>query len=136
MYCGYYEEGDFCPACKGGKIDWPQIENCSCFLDPPCVECTERRLTCSSCGWEDERPDYKNVPCCPGIAVREYAPRPLDSSKIDYRTKGHTSGSMIKEGVYPENVSRKEVEEVVRGTFGGQFLYFGKGRFKYIAYTD
>lgn len=48
----------------------------------------------------------------------------------------HTASSQICEGVYPEGVSRTEVENVVRGTFGGRFEYFSNGKFKYIAYTD
>ena len=43
---------------------------------------------------------------------------------------------MIKEGVYPAALSREEVENEVRGTFGGRFEYFKDGKFKYIAYTD
>lgn len=43
---------------------------------------------------------------------------------------------MIKEGVYPEHLTRQEVEKEVKGTFGGRFEHFGNGKFKYIAYTD
>ena len=67
---------------------------------------------------------------------RSCEPRPLDASKVDWHSKPHTNSSMIKEGVYPEGLSSAEVEEKVRGTFGGRFEYFGKGKFKYIAYTD
>lgn len=135
MYAGYHEEGDRCPECHKGRIDWPP-KNCSCHIDPPCCACTEARLLCSLCGWEDERPDYKDVPYLPGISAREYAPKPLDPTKIDYRAKSHTSGSMIKEGVCPEGTTRKDVEMIVRGSWGGRFESFGGGKFKYIAYTD
>jgi hypothetical protein len=30
----------------------------------------------------------------------------------------------------------KDVEQVVKGTFGGRFEAFGDGRFRYVAYTD
>lgn len=56
--------------------------------------------------------------------------------KIEFVCKSHSNSSMIKEGTYPEAMSRNEVEEVVKGTFGGRFDHFGGGRFKYIAYTD
>ncbi|VVD29199.1 hypothetical protein [Paraburkholderia dioscoreae] len=62
--------------------------------------------------------------------------RALDSTKIDWRNKSHTSASTIKEGVYPATATREDVEKAVRGTFGGRFEHFGDGRFKYIAYTD
>lgn len=136
MYLAYYEEGDVCPKCRKGIIDWPPVENCSCHIDPPCSACTSRLLACPKCGWEDERPDYKYVIIAPGLSMRENAPRPLDNSKIDYRVKMHTHFSMIKEGVYPEGTSREEVESVVRGTFGGRFELFENGKFRYIAYTD
>ena len=70
------------------------------------------------------------------IARREYKPKPLDNTKIDYRIKAHTASSQICEGVYPEGTSIAEVENVVKGTFGGRFEYFRDGKFKYIAYTD
>ncbi|MGF6633565.1 hypothetical protein OKW30_001385 [Paraburkholderia sp. Clong3] len=63
-------------------------------------------------------------------------PRELDTTKIDWHSKGHSSATMIKEGVYPPSATREDVENAVRGTFGGRFEHFGGGRFKYIAYTD
>jgi hypothetical protein len=60
----------------------------------------------------------------------------LNAAQIDWHNKTHSSASMIKEGVYPEGTTRSEVEELVRGTFGGRFEHFGNGKFKYIAYTD
>ncbi|WP_216675105.1 hypothetical protein [Paraburkholderia elongata] len=65
-----------------------------------------------------------------------WRPRPLDPTKLDWHSKPHSNASMIKEGVYPPDMTRAEVEEKVRGTFGGRFDYFGGGKFKYIAYTD
>ena len=43
---------------------------------------------------------------------------------------------MIKEGVYPEGMTKEQVREKVKGSFGGRFESFGNGKFKYIAYTD
>lgn len=98
-------------------------------------------MYCRDCGWR-----AADDPLC----VREIAsismggplpyiqtkPRVLDPTKIDWVAKLHSSSSMIKEGVCPQNLSREEVEKEVRGTFGGRFEYFRDGKFKYIAYTD
>jgi len=61
---------------------------------------------------------------------------PLDNTKVSWRYIPHTHFTMIKEGVYPEHMTREEVEKEVIGTFGGRFEQFGGGKFKYIAYTD
>lgn len=137
MYMGYLEEGDKCPEknCKG-IVDWPETEGCSCHIHPPCSACVDKLLICQDCGWEDDRPDHKEVMVAPGLSIREYAPKPLDNSKIDYRAKMHSSSSMIKEGVYPEGTTAAEVREVVNGTFGGAFIHFGGGKFSFKAYTD
>ncbi len=137
MYCGYKEEGDRCPetGCNG-KLDWPKVENCSCHISPPCSACTDQLLVCQECDWEDERPEYKYVSAAPGLSMLEYAPKPLDDTKIDYRSKMHTGSSMIKEGVYPEGTTTEEIRKEVNGTFGGRFEYMRDGKFKFIAYTD
>lgn len=62
--------------------------------------------------------------------------RGLDPTKIDFYSMPHSSYSMIKKGVYPEGTTMKQVEDKVRGTFGGKFKAFGGGKFVYIAYTD
>ncbi len=136
MYCGYFEEGDICPECKDGKLYYPPADNCSCHICAPCSSCVNVKLTCDKCGYEPEEPPYKDVFVAPGLLMREDKPRPLDNTKIDYRTKMHTASTMIKEGVYPIGTPRYEVEKVVVGTFGGRFEHFENGKFKYIAYTD
>ena len=138
MYAGFYEEGDACPEHKCvGVLGFKPVENCSCHIAPPCGGCTNNRLECSECGWKDDAPeDFHDVPVAPGLAVREYRPKPLDNSRIDYRTKSHSNCSMLVEGVYPAGATRDEVLAVVKGTFGGRFTQFGKGQFTYIAYTD
>lgn len=136
MYCGYFEEGDVCPECGKGSLYYPPVKNCSCHLCAPCSACVDNRLACEKCGYEPEEPPYKDVPVAPGLSQREYKPKPLDNTKIDYRTKMHTASTMICEGVYPEGTARATVEKAVKGTFGGRFEQFGNGKFKYIAYTD
>jgi len=131
----YKEEGDPCPVegCKGILV-YPPVVNCSCHSSPPCSACVNNRLICPLCGWQEERP-YKQEAKQTHVPILD-RPRPLDPTKIDYRIKSHTSFSQICEGVYPPGTSSKDVENVVRGTFGGRFERFGDGVFKYIAYTD
>ena len=136
MYLGFHEEEDSCPSCHEGRLEWPPVEGCSCHINPPCSACVNNRLQCPECGWEDERPDYKEVMVAPGLAMREYAPRKPDKTKINHRIKMHTHFSQICEGVYPEGTTMADVEKKVRGTFGGRFASFGGGKFKYVAYTD
>lgn len=141
MYAGYYEEGDKCPECRQGLLYYPPVQNCTCHISPPCSACTNRQLECDKCGYQPEEPEYKDIPVTfdfNGVFLtqREYKPRPLNNSKIDYRVKMHTHFSQICEGVYPEGTTKTEVEQEVRGSFGGRFEYFGNGKFKYIAYTD
>lgn len=142
-----YQAGDACRrpdasrvrAC-GGIIEERPVENCSCHISPPCSACTAPREYCPECGWDarDDRieNDHRvNVDPKTGV-YRCWEPRPLDPSKIDYHTKSHTHFSSIREGVYPPGTTRQEVEEKVKGTFGGRFEHFGSGTFKYVAYTD
>ncbi len=138
MHAGFHEEHDKCPSHKcGGTLLFKDVEGCSCHINPPCSSCVDNPLVCDVCGWEDDdAPNHKDIIAAPGLSIREYKPRPLDKTKIDYRSKGHTSSSMVKEGVYPEGSTRSDVRKVVDGTFGGRFEQFGGGRFKFIAYTD
>jgi hypothetical protein len=141
-----YTEGETCwrNGCKG-LIAYHEREGCSCHINPPCGSCTAPRGYCPECDWQ-ERDDHgtfndfsvKYVDRKQGYfgGFESYKPRPLDPRKLDWRSKGHTSSSMIKEGVYPEGMAREEVEKAVRGTFGGRFNHFGNGRFEYVAYTD
>jgi hypothetical protein len=107
---------------------------------PPCGACTSPRGFCEACGWEESEDQVINdyvvsVDKATGV-YQSWEPRPLDTSKVDWHSKSHTNSTMIKEGVYPVNMTRAEVEKEVVGTFGGRFEYFGGGKFKYIAYTD
>ena len=141
MYAGYHEEGDKCPE-KGcvGRLNFPKAENCSCHISPPCNSCTSVVLTCGTCGWEDDAPDEKYIEVAPGLAMLERKPRPLDNTRIDYRSLMHSGCSMKKIGVYPESgdeaADRAAVRMVVHGTCGGSFESFGNGKFSFIAYTD
>lgn len=142
-----FEAGDICRrnGCTGIIADGERRGDCSCHINPPCGACTEPREHCPECDWrmvDDETSfnDFKVGPVKANGAWTHYRPRPLDPTKIDWRSKAHSNSSMIKEGVYPQtNVAaddRAAVEKVVRGTFGGRFKHFGNGSFEYVAYTD
>ena len=146
-----YEEGavcgrNGCPGC----IEIAPPKNCSCHLSPPCSSCTAPRAFCPECDWaEADEPE-------PAMPVQDQAEKdawadwrkeqerlaamPLDPTKISYRSRSHSSCSMIKEGVYPQSgdeaADRAAVRKAVDGTFGGRFDHFGNGRFRFIAYTD
>ena len=133
-------EGDVCgrDGCDG-RIEYTKPENCSCHISPSCSACTSTYLHCPECDWEAEVQslnDHIVTVNTKSHVYEAWRPRPLDPTKIDWHNKTHSSCSMIKEGVYPEGMTREQVEKEVRGTFGGGFEYFGGGRFKYIAYTD
>ena len=137
MYLGFYEEGDRCPEkdCEG-HFEYIREKGCSCHISPPCSACTDAPLTCNECGHQPEEPEHVDVPVAPGLSMREYKPRPLDNSKIDYRVKMHSNSSQLCEGVYPDGTTQEEVRKIVNGTFGGRFEKFDGGQFKFIAYTD
>lgn len=136
------EEGQQCnrDGCDG-IIVMPESENCSCHVSPPCHSCTDRYPYCPECGWEDVPEPY-----VPSSALSHtpdtswwWKPRTLadlDATKIDYIIKSHSSCSQIVEGVYPPGTTAAEIRAKVDGTFGGKFLHFDNGRFKFLAYTD
>lgn len=136
-----YEEGSTCHRnyCKG-TIALHEVEGCYCHINPPCGSCTAARAYCPDCDWQEKDDmiinDFiVNVDKATGV-YKNWEPRPLDNTKIDWHSKSHTHFSMIKEGVYPDGTTREEVLEKVKGTFGGRFDWFGGGKFKYVAYTD
>lgn len=139
---GGYEEGSTCNrnGCTG-CIQMRPSENCSCHINPPCSSCTAPRNYCPECDWQEEdevvaiNDHAVSVDRKTGV-YKSWEPRPLDSTKVDWHSKSHSSCSMVKEGVYPEGTSREEVRKLVDGTFGGRFERFGNGQFKFIAYTD
>ena len=137
MYMGFPEEGDICPKCgdKSG-LKYQEPDDCSCHISPPCPSCTDIRLYCEACDWIDESEEFQTIEAAPGLGIREYRPRPLDKSKISYRIKPHTSFSQVLEGVYPDGASIEDVKREVKSYFGGRFVHFGGGKFKYIQYTD
>ncbi|WP_031254266.1 hypothetical protein [Curvibacter lanceolatus] len=144
-------EGDTCgrDGCTG-VINVHPSENCSCHISPPCHSCTSPRNFCPECGWEEAdepEPEAKLQTQAEKDYWAEWRKEqeridslPLDNTKVSWRARSHSSCSMIKEGVYPQSgndsADREMVRKQVDGTFGGRFESFGKGKFKFIAYTD
>ena len=139
-----YSEGDTCgrEGCLG-EIRLEKVENCSCHISPPCWAHENADMCCPGCGWRAaDDPlcvrEISSISLGDPLPYIQTKPRVLDPTKIDWVAKPHSSSSMIKEGVFPVGTTSKEVEEKVRGTFGGRFERFDakNGFFKYIAYTD
>jgi len=139
-----YCEGDTCgrDGCLG-EIRLEKAENCSCHISAPCWSHVNADMHCPGCGWSaSDDPlcvrEIESISLGAPIPFIQTKPRVLDPTKIDWVAKLHTASSMIKEGVFPVGTTAKEVEEKVRGTFGGRFERFDadKGLFRYIAYTD
>ena len=130
-------EGDTCnrEGCEG-VIQMRKAENCSCHLNAPCSACTAPRQYCDTCDWDEEDEEIPAPEPYKGEVWKPAPIRQLDPTRVDWRYIPHTHFTMIKEGVYPEQMTRAEVEKEVVGTFGGRFEYFGGGKFKYVAYTD
>jgi hypothetical protein len=135
------EEGDICGrnGCVG-VIERHPTEGCSCHISPPCSACMKPKDFCPICGWELADDEVFNdfiVNVDPKTGnYRYWEPRPLDSTRIDWRSRSHSNSSMIKEGIYPEGTTSEQVRALVDGSFGGKFESFGNGKFKFIAYTD
>lgn len=135
-----YEEGEVCnrAGCLG-IIATHKSENCSCHIAPPCWSCSQPRGYCPECDWQE-----KDDPLVIMEVKTIYLPfggvdrvkRILDPTKIAYRIEAHSNSSQLCIGVYPPTASRADVEQRVRGTFGGRFNKFGNGEFEYVAYTD
>lgn len=135
-----YAEGETCNrnGC-GGLIAIAPSEHCSCHINPPCFSCTSPRAFCPDCDWQEKDDplvimEVTTIYMLDGFVERKK--RILDPTKIDYRIESHSNSSQKVIGVYPEGTTSKEVEAVVKGTFGGRFNSFKDGRFEYIAYTD
>ena len=63
MEGGTMSEEDPCvdPECDG-LMEFPPVENCSCFISAPCSQCTGNQLICNKCGMnEKEAEGFKAV---------------------------------------------------------------------------
>jgi hypothetical protein len=55
MQAKYYDDGDYCPICKGIMVILPTID-CSCHIIAPCAACVSNGPICEECGWENGDP--------------------------------------------------------------------------------
>lgn len=60
----------------------------------------------------------------------------MSEKRITRIVTNHSNSSQKVTGTYVEGVTREEVEDLVKGSFGGRFEKFGDGKYVYIAYTD
>lgn len=47
-----FEEGDECPFCEKGILEYGEVKDCSCHISAPCSGHTDQKLTCDYCGCE------------------------------------------------------------------------------------
>jgi len=113
-----------------------ELDGCSCHINPPCSYCTESREYCPECDWEAGDEVDISSESATIVPIDWYKEKPLDKTKIDWRVKGHSNSTMECNGVYPPGTTESQVRKEVDGTFGGRFVNFGGGTFKFIAYTD
>lgn len=102
MYYGFYEEGNKCPKCFDGELEYIREGSCSCHISAPCSACVNKILECNKCGYQPDESEYKEVLVTPShyapyVVQKVYKPKLLDNTKIDYRIKGHTACSQICE---------------------------------------
>lgn len=137
-----FEVGAVCgrKGCNGIIAEYQSDGGCSCHINPPCSHCTTPREYCPVCDWQAEDDLVVQaegaIYLCEPFAYVEKVRRVLDPSKIDYTISMHSNSSQKVAGVYPPGTTRTDVEQRVKGTFGGRFESFGDGKFSYIAYTD
>ncbi|MFC3706327.1 hypothetical protein ACFOOL_16390 [Devosia honganensis] len=136
-----FEAGHICNrnGCAGIIEQHDSDGCCSCHINPPCGHCTTPREFCPVCDWDakdDLIVEAEGTIYLGAVNYVEKVQRVLDPTKIDYTISMHSSSSQKCQGVYPPGTTRAEVEQRVKGTFGGRFESFGGGKFSYIAYTD
>ncbi len=118
-----YEEGQKCPECKEGILDYPKVQNCSCHINPPCSNCVDNKLTCEVCGWEE--PEIINEQtfryCAPVSEIVYTRPsKELGNGKriFDYYYDSSSGSIMVWKGKYKGDVTAEDI-----------LNYFGKGTF-------
>lgn len=145
-----HEQGELCNrnGCQSTIKEEEKDGACSCHINPPCSYCTTQTGYCDGCGWraEDEVIESKVIK----NPSRNYADSYMERNrliqekiktgkgitKFELFYKGHTHFSMKVIGVYPSQMSKYEVLNKVKGTFGGRFTKFNDHSFEYVAYTD
>ena len=148
-----FSKGEICNRnnCDGTIMNKGKDGSCSCHIHPPCGYCETPDEYCPKCGWDslEEKEEYKleisnsdwwkeqiknNEKRKNKLHAQMRGELPV--TEFDYESLSHTHFSMIKQGVYPDNMTINEVRIKVGGTFGGRFEYFDNNKFKFIAYID
>jgi hypothetical protein len=127
---GEIEEGGLCPEGCGGILHFPDVENCSCHISPPCSAHTSVLLTCRECGWEDEPPKCDAPAHVDPFEVWRARARPshdLGGRRVyDYDYDSRSGSTMAYEGRYEGPVTAQDIIDLLGdGTFGhrGPTLY-------------
>lgn len=53
-------EGDKCPECNGTLVS-SEVDNCSCHINPPCVNCVENTIECNKCYFVIDEDYYDTI---------------------------------------------------------------------------
>ncbi|WP_057466135.1 hypothetical protein [Pseudovibrio sp. POLY-S9] len=59
-----------------------------------------------------------------------------DVTEVIITNRKPVPGGTELTGKYPLDMTQSQVEQIVKGTFGGRFEEFDQGRFVYTAYND
>ncbi|AWJ88897.1 hypothetical protein Sp245p_03385 [Azospirillum baldaniorum] len=144
----FIENGSPCPDGCGGVLHWPEVENCSCHISAPCGNCTDNRLICNECGWEE--PAAKNAPLSKESQdayakwAREWAEAKARGHKFQHGGRvfnisddGRSGSTMVFTGQYEGPVTAADIFEYLGdGTFGHRGPTMNNGRFTYTKITD
>jgi len=146
-----YLEGETCNrnGCNGIIEQYSSDSSCSCHINPPCSYCVDDRHYCPECDWhgkDDQTAAASNSYTANTEWIQALQKRndefnakwqgKVPITKLDYQREEHTHFTMKVRGVYPDGMSREDVYEKVKGSFGGRFEFFDNNKFKFIAYTD
>ena len=136
-------EGDICPSCHKGKMDYAAPENCSCHIAPPCSSCMDRPLECSLCHFEvqQEKPSY--VPCGTlmpfRVIDRHNRNKVFENGAMiyDWKMDSRSGSTMEYEGRYTGELKASDVISYFGDSYFGHLgpSIYG-GRFQYTIITD
>jgi hypothetical protein len=143
-----FEEGGKCPECEG-SLYYPKVRGCSCHINPPCSACTDQRLQCDTCDWEESEPEPTPPPTqaerdgwAKWLKEWEEARQrghtlPGGGRIFDIHDDGRSGSTMVITGRYEGDVTAAEIFAYFGdGTFGHRGPTLANGRFSYTKITD
>jgi len=140
----HLDEGDACPEKCGGTLHYLKPVNCSCRISPPCSSCTDVKITCNYCGWEEEY-TFESAPESAQKAPstewwrRKKGSHDFGNGKriFDYDYDSSSGSTMVYTGRYEGDVTAADIIAVIGdGTFGHRGPFMDNGRFTYTKITD